>query len=93
MVLYTFRCESDCGITRQMYSMGSCPDVVDCPKCSGRARKMLSVPHLGRTGVAMALQDATRATADHPEVVSTPPPRTRRQRTSVNPRHRKLPRS
>ncbi|WP_231984654.1 zinc ribbon domain-containing protein [Mycobacterium sp. 852014-52144_SCH5372336] len=54
---------------------------------------MMSSPHLGRTGVAMDLQDATRATADRPNVVTAPPPpATRRQNVSTNPLHRKLPR-
>lgn len=92
MVLYTYRCESGCGTTQQMHPMHSCPLVVECPKCSGHAKKMMSAPHLGRTGAAMALLDATRATADHPRVVNAPPPTTRRQRTSVNPLHRRLPR-
>ncbi len=95
MVLYVFRCESGCGTTQQMHSMQSRPDVVSCPDCGGSARRMISAPHLGSTGsAAMALQDATRATADRPAVVDTPPssPGTRRRPVSANPLHRKLPR-
>ncbi|WP_326545024.1 zinc ribbon domain-containing protein [Mycolicibacterium sp. ND9-15] len=92
MVLYAYRCESGCGITQQMHPMHNRPDIVDCPECSGRARKMMSVPHVGRTGIAMALEEATRATADRPGVVTAPPPTMRRQRTSANPLHRTLPR-
>ena len=70
------------------------PDVVDCPDCGGPARRMMSSPNLGAAGAAMALQDATRATADRPGVVGAPPPATGRSRRPVrtNPLHRKLPR-
>lgn len=92
MVLYRFRCESGCGITEQAFSMRSCPDVVDCPLCAGDALKMMSMPHLGRTDIAMKLQDATRSSADRPGVVTAPPPTARRRPTSTDPRHRALPR-
>ncbi|WP_165593324.1 zinc ribbon domain-containing protein [Mycobacterium lehmannii] len=92
MVLYRFRCESGCGITEQAFSMHGCPDVVDCPRCAGRALKMMSMPHVGRSDIAMKLQDATRASADRPGVVTAPPPTARRRPTTTNPLHRKLPR-
>ncbi|MEZ0340634.1 FmdB family zinc ribbon protein [Mycobacterium sp. pV006] len=92
MVLYTYRCDSGCGVTAQMHPMRDRPDVVDCPTCSGLARRTMSAPHLGRSGTAMALHDATRASADQPGVVNAPPSSTRRQRTTVNPLHRTLPR-
>ncbi|WP_422743364.1 zinc ribbon domain-containing protein [Mycobacterium sp. WMMD1722] len=68
------------------------PDAIECPTCGGPARRMMAAPHLG--GAAMALQDATRATADRPAVVSSPPPAGSavRRRVSTNPLHRKLPR-
>jgi hypothetical protein len=76
-----------------MHSMHNRPDVVRCPDCGGSARRTMAAPHLGATGgAAMALQDATRATADRPAVVSTPPGATRRRPVSANPLHRKLPR-
>ncbi|MGE2728018.1 zinc ribbon domain-containing protein [Mycolicibacterium vaccae] len=69
------------------------PDVVDCPDCGGPARRMMAAPNLGAAGSAMALQDATRATADRPGVVSAPPPATGPRRpVSTNPLHAKLPR-
>ncbi|WP_234794155.1 zinc ribbon domain-containing protein [Mycolicibacterium flavescens] len=73
--------------------MHSCPAVVKCPQCHGDARKLMSSPHLGRTGVAMRLHDATRATAERPNVVAAPPPAARRQNVTANPLHRKLPRN
>lgn len=76
-----------------MYSMRSRPDVVECPDCGGSARRTMAAPRLGGAGgAAMALQDATRATADHPSVVAAPPPAACRRRISANPLHRKLPR-
>jgi hypothetical protein len=76
-----------------MHSMHSRPDVVECPHCGGSARRMMAAPNLGTGGAAMALQDATRATADRPAVVSAPPTATTRRRpVSANPLHRTLPR-
>ncbi|MDQ2638785.1 MAG: zinc ribbon domain-containing protein [Actinomycetota bacterium] len=73
--------------------MQSRPDVVECPRCLGEARRTIASPHLGRAGsTAMALQDATRATADRPAVVTALPPSPRRQKITTNPLHRKLPR-
>ncbi|MDH6194917.1 putative FmdB family regulatory protein [Mycobacterium frederiksbergense] len=93
MVLYEFRCDSGCGVTKQMYSMHARPDVIDCPNCRGSARRTIAAPNLGRGGgTAMALQDATRATADRPAVVAGPPPAGRRQKVTTNPLHQKLPR-
>ncbi|KUI19984.1 hypothetical protein AU194_03545 [Mycobacterium sp. GA-2829] len=93
MILYVFRCESGCGTTQQMHPMHNRPDAVECPDCGGSARRMMASPNLGTGGAAMALQDATRATADRPAVVSAPPAAsTRRRPVSANPMHSKLPR-
>ncbi|WP_367619923.1 zinc ribbon domain-containing protein [Mycolicibacterium sp. HK-90] len=82
-------------MTNKMYSMNARPDVIDCPGCGAAARRMISSPNLGRADrSAMALQDATRGTADRPAVVSTPAPSPgmRRQKVTTNPLHQKLPR-
>ncbi|WP_185976031.1 zinc ribbon domain-containing protein [Mycolicibacterium sp. 018/SC-01/001] len=93
MILYAFRCETGCGTTQQMYSMDSRPDEIDCPACQGPARRLMAAPHLGRSaGAAMALHDATRATADRPAVVSSPTPPPSGRPISTNPLHQKLPR-
>lgn len=95
LVLYVFRCAAGCGSTQQLHSMNNRPDVVDCPDCGGPARRLMAAPNLGTRGAAMALQDATRATADRPAVVTAPPAGTaaaRRRPVSANPLHRKLPR-
>ncbi|WP_371454716.1 zinc ribbon domain-containing protein [Mycobacterium sp. GA-1841] len=73
--------------------MSSRPDAIDCPDCRGQARRTIASPNLGRGGsTPMALQDATRATADRPAVVAGPPPGGRRQKVTTNPLHQKLPR-
>ncbi|OJZ63349.1 zinc ribbon domain-containing protein [Mycolicibacterium diernhoferi] len=73
--------------------MNDRPDVIDCPTCAGPARRMIAAPNLGRSGAAMALQDATRATADRPAVVTRPSAPGRRQKVTTNPLHQKLPRA
>ncbi|ORX10310.1 hypothetical protein AWC31_06460 [Mycolicibacterium wolinskyi] len=73
--------------------MSSRPDAIECPTCSGPARRTIGAPSLGRgSSSAMALQDTTRATADKPAVVAAPAPATRRQKITTNPLHQKLPR-
>ncbi|KWX57492.1 hypothetical protein [Mycobacterium sp. NAZ190054] len=73
--------------------MASRPDEIDCPVCRGTARRMIAAPHLGRSGgVAMALQDATRGSADAPAVVAAPPPGASRRKVTTNPLHQTLPR-
>ncbi|MEN3225820.1 zinc ribbon domain-containing protein [Mycolicibacterium porcinum] len=81
-------------MTKKMYSMSARPDVIDCPRCLGTARRTIAAPNLGRGGgAAMALQDATRATADRPAVVTAPQSGGgRRQKVTTNPLHQKLPR-
>lgn len=93
MVLYAFRCEQGCGVIQQNYAIALRPDAVDCPECLGVARRTLGSPYLGRAdGAAMALQDATRATADKPHVVQRPSPPGHRQKVTRNPLHMTLPR-
>jgi hypothetical protein len=73
--------------------MNQRPDAIECPTCAGRARRLIATPNLGRGGnAAMALQDATRATADRPAVVSRPAPAGRKQKITTNPLHQTLPR-
>lgn len=92
MILYVFRCASGCGTVTRGFSMQARPDSIDCPACGGSARRLISSPNLGRADKsAMALQDATRATADRPAVVGSPAG-SRRQTVTTNPLHQKLPR-
>jgi hypothetical protein len=69
------------------------PDTVQCPRCDAQARRTIGSPSLGRANsTAMALHDATRATADRPQVVSQVPSAPSARPISRNPAHRKLPR-
>ncbi|MGV9798096.1 zinc ribbon domain-containing protein [Mycobacterium sp. NPDC003449] len=72
--------------------MDARPDTIECPICLGVARRRIGAPNLGRTGAAMTLQDATRASADRPAVVTGPPASPGRRRVTANPLHQKLPR-
>lgn len=76
-----------------MHPMESRPDEIECPTCRGMARRMVSAPHLGRSGsTAMALHDGTRRSADIPAVVAAPPPGAPARKVSTNPLHQTLPR-
>lgn len=95
MPTYVFRCPGECADFTERHSMASVPDVADCPGCATEARRIVGSPALGvGNSAGMRLQDATRATADRPQVVSSLPPRGARRATpvSTDPRHRKLPR-
>ncbi|MGP4057403.1 zinc ribbon domain-containing protein [Mycobacterium sp. 4D054] len=73
--------------------MASRPDEIECPTCRGMARRMMGTPHLGRSGsTAMALQDATRSSADTPAVVAAPPRGAPARKITTNPLHQTLPR-
>ena len=92
-MLYVFRCESGCSPVERRFSMDARPEAITCPDCGARARRMIASPNLGRADKsAMALQDATRASADRPAVTTGPPPAGRRQKVTTNPLHQKLPR-
>lgn len=94
MPTYAFACRA-CGNTfDQRHSMAEVPDQAECPECSQPAPRTISNPRLGiGNTTAMKLQDATRATADAPQVVTQLPGRARKPTpVSRNPLHQKLPR-
>ncbi|ORB86819.1 hypothetical protein B1987_27075 [Mycobacterium kansasii] len=94
MPTYVFRCGQGCPKFVERHPMAAVPDNAECPQCACVARRIPAVPMvgIGRTA-AMRLHDRTRATADSPQVVSTPPPaRSGRSQMAVNPLHRRLPR-
>lgn len=96
MPLYGFRCDQGCLAFDRSFPMSAIPDGIDCPGCGSIARRRIGAIPMG-TGdtVAMRLQDATRATADAPRVVSGIPASgsaARRRPASADPRHRRLPR-
>jgi len=73
--------------------MDARPDAIDCPECLAVARRTMGSPNVGLGDrSAIALQDATRATADRPQVVGQPAPAQSRQRVTHNPLHQTLPR-
>lgn len=94
MVTYRYAC-ADHGPVEVRLPMGSAPDTLACPRCGDPARRvftgpMLSTPHRD----ALKVIDATKATSDQPEVV-TSLPRGRRHRQPMappDPRLRRLPR-
>ncbi|WP_159234341.1 FmdB family zinc ribbon protein [Mycolicibacterium vanbaalenii] len=94
MPSYTFRCQQDCADFVAQHPIAAPPETAVCPECGDSARRMIGKPALGvgRTS-AMRLQDATRASADSPDVVTNLPAGSRRATPmSTNPLHRKLPR-
>lgn len=90
---YVFRCAEGCVDFTERHPMSAIPDAARCPSCAASARRIVGAPALGvGDSAAMRLQDATRATADRPSVVTGLPASSRRTPTSSNPWHRKLPR-
>ncbi len=73
--------------------MATAPADTPCPGCSGQARRRIGAPALGAgNSPGIRVQDATRATADSPDVVRSLPASRRRVPVTTNPLHRKLPR-
>ncbi len=94
MPRYVFRCPQGCPDFTEHHPLTAAPDGTACRCCSARARRIIGSPALAAgNGAAMRLHDRTRATADTPAVVSSPPPASRRRTpVTTNPLHRKLPR-
>jgi putative FmdB family regulatory protein len=89
---YEYRCLA-CGPFTVRGSMGSATPSAPCPACGQDSRRRFSALPVRRVGSALA--DALRreeASADHPEVTSTVPPRPARPRAPADPRHAALPR-
>jgi putative FmdB family regulatory protein len=89
---YEYRCLA-CGPFTVRRSMGSATPSAPCPACGQDSRRRFSALPVRRVGSALA--DALRreeASADHPEVTSTVPPRPARPRVAADPRHAALPR-
>lgn len=95
MAIYQFMCDEHGGIELEA-AMGAAPPTLSCPDCDRQARRVFSAPMLGRTphAVATAFERAERS-ADEPNVVTSPPPRSGRagqQRYTHEPTHQRLPR-
>lgn len=95
MPLYDFRCP-DGDVSEAFFSMQDKPDTITCPECGqDAASAMPAIAPSSPNSQNMRILDATKATAERPEVVhSVSGKRTApRQPTAVssNPLHHKLP--
>jgi putative FmdB family regulatory protein len=96
MATYGYRC-SDHGSFDLVRPIGTAPVSAGCPECGGPGRRTWTAPRLSAADPRrMALIDATKASADRPEVVTSPPRRPARDpRSSAvqrNPALGRLPR-
>ncbi|WP_022871480.1 FmdB family zinc ribbon protein [Yaniella halotolerans] len=95
MPLYDFKCPEG-NVFEAFFTMQNKPDSTPCPQCGKEAASLMPAvgPSQGKS-TQMRLLDATKATADQPEVVnSISGTRTaKRQPTAIttNPLHQKLP--
>ena len=93
MPSYAFRCPGECPDFSMRFAMSDVPGQENCPRCSATSRRLIGAPALGvGSTAAMKLQDRTRASADHPEVLGSLPARRRGTPVTTNPLHRRLPR-
>lgn len=93
MPTYLFSC-TVCGAFDLIRPMSESGAPAACPSCARPARRVLAAPALRSlsTGLRSAL-DAQHRSADTPDVVTSPPPRTGRvQRRVTDPRQLRLPR-
>jgi putative FmdB family regulatory protein len=89
---YEYRCPA-CGPFTVRRSMGSATPSAPCPACGQDSRRRFSALPVRRVGSALAgALWREEASADHPEVTSTIPPRPARRRAPADPRHAALPR-
>lgn len=96
MATYEYCCDDD-GLTEVNHPMGTAPRRTPCPSCGQPARRVFTTALVGRGDrVARQLIEATEATSDRPDVVTTIPPagarRGRRGSAPLNPLLHKLPR-
>ncbi len=93
MTTYQYRCPEH-GPTDVQLPFGAATPTRDCPSCGAAMARVFSAPMLGLgSRAAIAALDRTRASADAPAVVSSPPPAARRTRTAPpNPKLSRLPR-
>jgi putative FmdB family regulatory protein len=92
VIEYEYRCPA-CGPFTVGRAMGSAAPSAPCPACGQDSRRRYSAQPVRRVqgALAGALQ-RQEASADHPEVTSTIPPRPARRRAPADPRQAALPR-
>ncbi|MEV1293570.1 zinc ribbon domain-containing protein [Pseudonocardia sp. NPDC049635] len=93
MPTYTHRCVR-CGEFDQIRPMSAAAQAISCPDCGSASPRVFGAPALRGVdpGLRRAL-DASGASADAPQVVSSVPGRSRRATpVTRDPRHARLPR-
>ena len=92
MTEYEYRCPA-CGPFTLRRPMGSAASAASCPTCGTDSRRRFSALPVRRVQAALAgALERQEASADHPEMTSTIPPRPGRRRAPADPRHTALPR-
>ena len=94
MPIYEFRCAGDHDYERSVPISARDQDLT-CPRCGAAARRRISAPRLGTLGSSAGkLLESTAASAHEPAVVDRIPGarRTAGTRTTMDPRHARLPR-
>ena len=92
MTEYEYRCPA-CGPFTVRRAMGSAGPSASCPACGRDGRRRFSAQPVRRVQGALAgALERQEASADHPEVTSTIPPRPGRWRAPADPRQAALPR-
>lgn len=91
---YEFRC-AEHGVITVAVPMTEVTGTIPCPTCGAAARRLFSAPQLALgDSTARRIIDATRRSADQPQVVTAPvgqPLSARRRRPLADPRTAKLP--
>jgi putative FmdB family regulatory protein len=93
MATYEYRCEQD-GVFEVTRGIGTAPESVLCPACSGEARRVFSPPMLLSVPRAVvAALDHEEKTRHEPDVVTSLPPSPKRTPVlPLTPTLRRLPR-
>lgn len=92
MATYRYRCAED-GAAEVVLPIGTAPPQWPCPACGQDMARVFLAPMLGHgSSRAMAAIDATKRSAERPDVVAAPPARPRRQQQARNPALARLPR-
>jgi putative FmdB family regulatory protein len=85
VAIYEYRCR-DHGSFERSLPMGTATRSSACPTCGGDANRVFSAPMTSRTpGPLAAMLAREEASRDHPEVVTSVPPRNRPRRPAASP--------
>ncbi len=93
MPTYVFRCDAGCQFDA-FYTMAEVPRQAPCAQCGAAAVRIVTTPHLGRSGTSAyrAIEQSER-TAHAPEVTTSIPSAPRKSTpVTTNPLHARLPR-